>query len=61
MSDYFTEVFSWGGDHSGQLGLGTNPLGKTYPVPRYCTYNIAIRQISCGDDHSAFITSKHEQ
>ena len=61
MSDNYTEVFSWGTDQSGQLGLGSHPIGKTYPIPRYCTYNISIMQIACGDDHAAFITSKIEK
>lgn len=57
-NDYYTEVFSWGSDSSGQLGLGVSPVGKSYPVPRYCTYNIGIKMVSCGDEHAAFITSK---
>lgn len=26
------------------------------PVPKLCTYGIQIKEISCGDEHSAFIT-----
>lgn len=27
-------------------------------LPRFCSYNIPIFQISCGEKHAAFITSK---
>lgn len=53
-----TEVYSWGTDKHGQLGLGEKfSHGKqVYPVPKCCSYNIAISKIGCGDDHSIFIT-----
>lgn len=53
----YTEVFAWGGDHFGQLGLGTKHAGKTYPSPRFCSFNVLIRSLSCGEEHSAFISS----
>ena len=57
MSTGYTEVFSWGGDHFGQLGLGGKETGKSYCIPRFCSFNVLIRQISCGDEHSGFITN----
>ena len=56
----FTEVFSWGSDRHGQLGLGQQmSAGKSlHNLPRFCSYNIPIFQISCGEKHAAFITSK---
>ena len=56
----FTEVFSWGSDRHGQLGLGSQmSAGKAlHNLPRFCSYNIPIFQISCGEKHAAFITSK---
>lgn len=53
----YTEVFTWGGDHFGQLGLGGKTSGKTYASPRFCSFNILIKDISCGEEHSAFISS----
>ncbi|OMJ92190.1 hypothetical protein SteCoe_5062 [Stentor coeruleus] len=53
----YTEVFTWGGDHFGQLGLGGKTSGKTYASPRFCSFNITIKEISCGEEHSAFISS----
>ena len=57
----FTEVFSWGNDKNGQLGLGQRlSQGKQmHPVPRFCSYNIPINMVSCGQAHSVFITSKY--
>lgn len=55
----FTEVFSWGSDKEGQLGLGQKmSQGKQiHPNPRFCTYNIPINLIACGENHSVFITT----
>ncbi|OMJ89712.1 hypothetical protein SteCoe_8077 [Stentor coeruleus] len=53
----YTEVFTWGGDHFGQLGLGGKTSSKTYASPRFCSFNITIKDISCGEEHSAFISS----
>ena len=27
-----------------------------HKVPKICSFNIVIKQISCGDDHSAFVS-----
>lgn len=53
----YTEVFAWGGDHFGQLGLGNKHSGKTYPTPRFCSFNILIKELACGEEHSAFISA----
>ncbi len=52
-SSGYTEVFAWGADRYGQLGLGG---GRSYAVPRFCTFNVVIRHVSCGEQHSAFIS-----
>ena len=57
MQEGYTEVFAWGGDHFGQLGLGGKVLNKTYSSPRFCSFNILIKEISCGEEHSGFISS----
>ena len=53
-----TEVFSWGADKQGQLGLGERFArgNRIYTVPKFCSYNIAITKIACGQEHSVFIT-----
>ena len=52
----YTEVFAWGGDYFGQLGLGNKHSGKTYASPRFCSFNILIKELSCGEEHSSFIS-----
>jgi alpha-tubulin suppressor-like RCC1 family protein len=54
--EQYTEVFAWGLDTKGQLGLGAKNSGKCYTSPRFCSYNIMIKDISCGEDHSGFIS-----
>ncbi len=57
-SEGYTEVFAWGADRYGQLGLGNRRTGgRCYAIPRFCTFNVVIRKVSCGEEHSAFITS----
>lgn len=51
----YSEVFVWGADHFGQLGLGKKERGKCYNLPRCCCFNVRIKQVSCGEEHSAFI------
>lgn len=53
----YTEIFAWGADRYGQLGLGNKKGGRCYSIPKFCTFNVIIRRIACGEEHSAFITS----
>jgi X-linked retinitis pigmentosa GTPase regulator len=53
----YTEVIVWGSDAFGQLGLGKKERGKLYSSPKFCCYNVLIRQVACGEDHAAFIAN----
>lgn len=59
----FTEVFVWGDDSFGQLGLYHQKLKKgnkdqvSFKLPKTCSFNILIKQISCGENHSSILTS----
>ena len=55
MASGYTEVFAWGGDHFGQLGLAAKQTGRTYCTPRFCSFNVLIKQVACGEEHAAFI------
>lgn len=57
-SEGYTEIFAWGADCYGQLGLGGKQTGRCYPTPRFCSFNIVIRMVACGEEHSAFITGR---
>ena len=54
---YYTEVYAWGSDTFGQLGISAQDTGKNYPKPKVCSFNIVIKEISCGEEHTAMITS----
>ena len=50
-------MFSWGADYQGQLGLGIALTGdQMYAFPKFCSYNISIRQVACGAAHTVFVT-----
>lgn len=55
-SDSYTEVYVWGSDSHGQLGIESQQQESVVRIPRSCTFNILIAQISCGASHSALIT-----
>jgi len=44
-------------DNFGQLGISIDDIGKNYITPKFCSFNIIITSISCGDKHTALITS----
>ena len=52
----YTEVFVWGGNKDGQLGLGDN-REKWHSVPKHCSFNIQIQHLSCGDSYTALLSS----
>ena len=54
----YTEVFAWGADRYGQLGVGNKQGGRCYCTPRFCSFNVVIKMVACGEEHSAFITGK---
>lgn len=53
----FTEVYAWGSDRYGQLGIDGKQGARNYCIPKLCTFNVVIRKVACGEEHSAFITS----
>jgi len=52
-----TEVFAWGSDLFGELGCGSKEAYECYCLPKMFTFKVPIKQISCAEDHSAFITT----
>lgn len=55
--DSYTEVFTWGSNTYGQMGLESS--SSNYPSPRICSFSVLIIQVSCGVDHSAFLSTQH--
>ena len=52
-----TEVFLWGSDEHGQLGLGDRSDSKQLQ-PRFVSFKVTIKHLSCGLAHTAFSTCK---
>ncbi|CDW78422.1 UNKNOWN [Stylonychia lemnae] len=60
----YTEFFSWGSDQFGQLALANtdeeeNQYQQNVPFseePKSLSFDIIIKQISCGENHAAFIS-----
>jgi alpha-tubulin suppressor-like RCC1 family protein len=57
-SQAITEVYVWGNNRFGQLGLGEKYKGQVLELPKFCSFNLTISQISCGSDFTVFITLK---
>jgi alpha-tubulin suppressor-like RCC1 family protein len=49
------EVYVWGDDSRGQLGLsGIFGEESVFNVPQICSFNVIIKQLSCGLYHTVF-------
>lgn len=68
MEPSYTEVYVWGDDSQGQLGLelynkqalsknGQKQAKSHYDIPKSCSFNVIISQVSCGQAHSAMLTA----
>jgi alpha-tubulin suppressor-like RCC1 family protein len=51
-----TELIVWGLNNEGQLGIGENYIRETLTNPKICKFKVRIKDISCGDNHSLFLT-----
>jgi alpha-tubulin suppressor-like RCC1 family protein len=56
MEDY-TEVFVWGSNEQGQLGLDSDQT--VFTLPRFCSFRTLISSAACGDEHTLFLTKEH--
>uniref|UniRef100_A0A8C6WPR2 Regulator of chromosome condensation 1 n=1 Tax=Neogobius melanostomus TaxID=47308 RepID=A0A8C6WPR2_9GOBI len=50
------EVFSWGQDSRGQLGLGKSGPGATSPQPVKSLSELPLEQVAAGGEHSLCLT-----
>ena len=51
----YTEIYAWGRDTDGQLGLGSKK-DQVFTLPKVCSFNILIRSVACGFNHTALLT-----
>jgi alpha-tubulin suppressor-like RCC1 family protein len=57
-----TELYVWGSDTMGQLGLGHRYTqkqtdSKKLLTPKTCSFNILILSVSCGEDFTFLLTN----
>jgi len=45
-------------DYYGQLGVGAERV--THNLPKVCSFNIKVGYVSCGDDHTVFVSAPSE-
>ncbi len=45
-------------DYYGQLGVGVERT--SHSIPKVCSFNIQITSVSCGEDHTVFVSSPSE-
>ena len=52
-----SNVFVWGSDSSGQLGINSKPGSKGFlKGPKEFIWKVLIKQISCGREHTALVS-----
>jgi len=51
------QPYAWGSNSYGQLSIESKHKGECIPVPQQCSFNLMITLISCGDEHTGFLTS----
>ena len=49
------EVYVWGNDSWGQLGLGSLQV-QSYSLPQICSYGVKVLQVACGEQHALLLT-----
>ncbi|CDW79837.1 UNKNOWN [Stylonychia lemnae] len=54
----YNEVYVWGDDSYGQLGLCDLFPEKLITIPKTCSFNVVIKSISCGLSHTCFVSDQ---
>ena len=52
--DNLYKLAVWGANNFGQIGLQDKTRSNPHPV--YWSFHKLVKQISCGDEHSGFVT-----
>ena len=62
----FNEVYVWGDNSHGQLGLGSLAMetmsrrfeyGNSTNLPKICCFNTVVTQVSCGMSHTVMLSA----
>lgn len=54
-----TVAYLWGANHFGQLGLPVDEI-KQVKAPVEASYDINVKQIACGEEHTALLSDTGE-
>ena len=57
--DIPTEVYFWGNDFCSAVEEKNDRLASSICTPRLCSFKLSIKMISCGTDHTGFLTCKY--
>ena len=52
----YNEVYVWGADAFGQLGLCGQFQQTTLETPKACSFNVVIKSLACGENHTIFVS-----
>ncbi len=52
----YNEIYVWGDDSKGQLGLCGQFSDTHHLLPKICSFNVVIKGLSCGDNHTVFFS-----
>lgn len=53
--DLSDQIYVWGSDTWGQLGLGGRQT-RAYSLPQICSYGVRVMQVACGEEHALLLT-----
>jgi alpha-tubulin suppressor-like RCC1 family protein len=51
-------MYVWGNDSHGQLGLNADKKTSFVKKPKKCTWNMAVKDLSCSVNHVAIVSQE---
>ena len=56
MATCQSEVYAWGDNTEGQLGISEYSYASNYTTPRYMKYSVNVCKIACGFRHTLLLS-----
>lgn len=51
-----SEIYAWGNDTEGQLGISDYSYASNYTDPRYMRYSVNVCKLACGSAHTLLLS-----
>ena len=51
-----SEIYAWGNNTEGQLGISDYSYASNYSYPRYMHYSVNVCKIACGFEHTLLLS-----